>query len=473
MKRSELFFAAVLVPIDFFMLLLAGSLAYYLRVSPWILALRPAVFVLDLPFLEYLPLVVIVSIFIVGIFALQGLYAMQVTRRLYDEVIRIFTGVSMGVMAVIVYIFLSAELFQSRFILLAAYVFALGLVSLGRWAMRDIQIWLLRRGFGVHRVVLVGNGHLAGTLASIFLRKPYLGYRVVAAPATVNLEHLKFIRKKDGIDEVIKTDPTMSVEDNLLLLEFCDKYKIDFQYIPDLFETYAPHIRFRQIAGVPLMQLVRTPLDGWGRIAKRVMDIFGSLIGLVILSVLFLLTALFIRLDSPGSIFYRQKRVGRNTKMFYIYKFRTMYQEDCLGEKYGGKKAAQFEKDLRAKMNERSGPLFKMKDDPRITRIGRILRRTRIDELPQLFNVLRGEMSLLGPRPHLPKEVKNYDKHHYKLFTIKPGMSGMAQVNGNAGLPFEQEAKLDIGYIENWSLWLDIVLLLKTFKILFTDRNAV
>ncbi len=473
MKRSELFFAAILVPIDVFALLLAGALAYYLRMSSWVQAVRPAVFVLDLPFLEYFQLVVIVSAFIIGIFAIQGLYSIQVTRRLADELVRIFAGVSMGIMAVIIYIFLSAGLFQSRFILLAAYFFALCSVSFGRWAVRNIQVWLLRRGYGIHRVVLVGNGRFAEILADLFQRKPSLGYRVVATPTSVNWEHLNFIRKKQGIDEVIKTDPTLPEEDNLALLEFCDKYKIDYQYIPDLFETYAPHIRFQQIAGIPLMRLVRTPLDGWGRIAKRAMDIIGSIIGLGVLAILFLVVALAIKLDNPGPIFYRQRRVGRNMKMFYIYKFRTMCREFCTGDQYGGRQAAQFEKQLRAKMNERSGPLFKMKNDPRVTRVGRVLRHTRIDELPQLINVLRGEMSLLGPRPHLPKEVKSYSKHHYKLFTIKPGMSGMAQVNGNAGLPFEQEAKLDIGYIENWSLWLDIFLLLKTFRILFTDRNAV
>jgi len=158
---------------------------------------------------------------------------------------------------------------------------------------------------------------------------------------------------------------------------------------------------------------------------------------------------------------------------FDIYKFRSMYTKYSLGARYGGREADKYEENLREQANERTGPLFKMKNDPRVTRVGKVLRKSRIDELPQLINVLRGEMSLMGPRPHLPQEVERYSKHHNRLFTIKPGMSGMAQVNGSAGLPFEQEAKLDIGYIEDWSLWLDIVLLIKTFRILLTDRNAV
>lgn len=473
MKRSELFFAAILVPIDLAALMLAGASAYFLRMSQFIQERRPAVFVVDLPLQEYMQLTAVVAAVIVAIFAVNGLYAIRVTRRLYDEVMKIFAGISIGVMGVIVAIFLSAELFQSRFILLAAYVLAIIMVSVGRWGVREIQLWLLKQGFGIYRVALVGNGRFAGFLAEKFKRKSSLGYRVVAMLEKPDRPSLEEIYRQQGIDEVIKTDPTLPESDNLMLLEFCDQYKIDYKYIPDLYETYASHIRFRQIEGVPMMELMRTPLDGWGRVAKRVMDVAGAVVGLIVLSPVLLVTALLIKLDSAGSVFYRQTRVGRNQKAFVIFKFRTMWSRFCTGQRYGGEKADELEEHLRAGHNERSGPLFKMKNDPRITKVGRVLRKTRIDELPQLFNVLKGEMSLIGPRPHLPKEIARYEKRHNKLFTIKPGMTGMAQVHGNAGLPFEQEAKLDIGYIEDWSLKLDLLLLIKTIKILFTDRNAV
>ncbi|PIT97979.1 MAG: hypothetical protein COT71_03495, partial [Candidatus Andersenbacteria bacterium CG10_big_fil_rev_8_21_14_0_10_54_11] len=451
MKRSELVFGAALVPIDFIALLLAASAAYALRTSRYVQQLRPAVFELDLPFLEYLQLAVAVSGLIVIIFALQGLYSIQVTRRPLDEATRIFSGISMGMMAMIVMMFLQAELFQSRFILLAAYGLGVLFVACGRWLVHRLQVFLLRRGVGVHRVVLVGNGRFADQLAQVYAREPHLGFRVVATLPSVQREALERILRTRGIDEVIKTDQTLPAEDNLQLLDFCDTYKLTYRYVPDLFETYAANIRFTQVRGVPLMELQRTPLDGWGRIAKRVIDVAGSAAGLLVLSPLFLLAALLIRLDSPGPIFYRQTRVGRNTQPFEIFKFRSMKAEYCLGERYGGSAAAAYEETLRLKANERSGPLFKMRRDPRVTRFGRLLRKTRIDELPQLLNVFRGEMSLIGPRPHLPHEVALYSKHHHKLFTIKPGMTGMAQVQGNAGLSFEQEAKLDIGYIEDWS----------------------
>ena len=473
MKRSELFFCAALVPIDFIALVGAGAAAYYLRVSPFVQRVRPAVFTLDLPLIEYLPLLGIVAFSIVVIFALQGLYAMESTRRLRDELTRIFAGISMGMMGIITYTFLSAELFQSRFILLAAYLFALFFVSVGRWLVRRLQLVAMARGFGAHRVALVGNGRFGQQLSTILSSRPELGLRVVGMIDVVRWDALEHVYAQHGIDEIIQTDPTLPAEDNLVLLDFCDKYKLIYKYVPDLFETYAARVRLGAIGGVPLMELLRTPLDGWGRIVKRVMDVVGAGLGLAVLSPLLVVVAALIRLDTPGSIFYCQTRVGRGRKLFEMYKFRTMHAQYCTGEKYGGDAASQFELQLRGQLNERIGPLFKMKRDPRVTRVGRALRRTRIDELPQLINVWRGEMSLLGPRPHLPQEVARYAKHHSKLFTIKPGMSGMAQVHGNAGLPFEQEAKLDIGYIENWSLWQDIILLFKTFRILFTDRNAV
>lgn len=473
MKRSELFFGAILVPIDFVALLLASAAAYYLRLSNVAQGVRPAVFELDLPFPEYMQLSAIVSLVIIALFALHGLYAMRVTRKGLDEVTQIFSGISIGIMLVILYIFLSAEAFQSRFIIIIAYVFAFVFVSMGRMLVRQAQRILLRRGMGVHRVVLAGNGPFAEELARIFLRDRELGYVVVAQLDHITQDGLQQAYARHGIDEIIQTNPTLSDEDNLVLLDFSEQYKIEYRYVPNIFETHAINVRYRQIGRVPILELSRTPLDGWGRIAKRVIDIVGSLFGIIVLSPILLATAWAIKQNSRGPILYRQIRAGRNMVPFEILKFRSMYLEYCVGPRYGGLAAQQKYQELKGKANERTGPLFKMRNDPRITPVGRFIRKWRIDELPQLFNVLRGEMSLLGPRPHLPEEVAQYNKHHRKLFTIKPGMSGMAQVAGNAGLAFEEEAKLDIAYIENWSLWLDIMLLIKTIGIVFRDKNAI
>ncbi|HLC48809.1 MAG TPA: sugar transferase [Candidatus Andersenbacteria bacterium] len=473
MKRSELFFGALLVPIDFIALLSAAASAYFLRLSNVAQGLRPAVFAFDLPFAEYMQLASIVSFVIIFVFSLHGLYAMRVTRRALDEVTQIFSGISIGIMIIILYIFLRAELFQSRFIIITAYVLAFLFVSFGRMLVRQMQHALLRRGMGVHRVVLAGNGPFALELDSIFKRRLDLGYEVVGKADAISWDALQNIYNQYGIDEIIQTNPSLSDADNLILLDFSEQYKIDYRYVPNIFETHAINVRYRQIGIVPLLELSRTPLDGWGRIVKRVIDIGGALFGVVLLSPLLLITVYSIKRNSTGLVIYRQIRAGRNMIPFEIMKFRSMYSEFCVGPRYGGKQAEEKYKELKQNGNERTGPLFKMKKDPRVTSVGRVIRRLRIDELPQLFNVLRGEMSLVGPRPHLLEEIAQYDKYHRKLFAIKPGMSGMAQVAGNAGLSFEEEAKLDIAYIENWSLWLDIVIILKTIGILFRDKNAV
>ncbi|MDA1169208.1 MAG: sugar transferase [bacterium] len=473
MKRSELFFGALLVPIDFMALVFAAACAYFLRLSTVAQDVRPALFEVDLPFAEYMQTASVVSLVILFVFSLHGLYAMRVTRRALDEVTQIFSGISIGIMIIILFIFLRAELFQSRFIVITAYILAFLFVSFGRMLVRQLQHVLLRRGMGVHRVVLAGNGPFAIELDSIFSRRLELGYQVVGKADQISWDALQTIYNLHGIDEIIQTNPSLSDKDNLILLDFSEQYKIDYRYVPNIFETHAINVRYRQIGIVPLLELSRTPLDGWGRIVKRVIDVAGALFGIAMLSPLLMFTSYLIKRNSPGRVIYRQIRTGRNMVPFEIMKFRSMYSEFCVGPRYGGKQAEEKYKELKQTGNERVGPLFKMKKDPRITSIGRVIRRLRIDELPQLFNVLRGEMSLVGPRPHLPEEIAQYDKYHRKLFTIKPGMSGMAQVAGNAGLAFEEEAKLDIAYIENWSLWLDITLILKTIIILFRDKNAV
>ena len=200
----------------------------------------------------------------------------------------------------------------------------------------------------------------------------------------------------------------------------------------------------------------------WYFFAKRVLDVTGAVVGLTFAAPLFLMTAIAIKLNSSGPVFADTPiRVGKREKVFKMYKFRSMIDN------------ANLLKKEMIQLNERNdGPLFKMKNDPRVTRVGRFLRRARIDELPQLFNVLRGDMSLVGPRPHEPEEVAKYEKHHKKLLTIKSGMTGMAQVSGSSDLSFEEEVKLDTYYIENWSPALDIKILLKTAVILFKDRSA-
>ena len=245
------------------------------------------------------------------------------------------------------------------------------------------------------------------------------------------------------------------------LAEFCRDNRLHFLFAPTLFQTLTTNVTMDIIAGIPLIEVRHTALDGWGRVLKRTIDIVGSAMGMVVLSPLFAAVAVLVKMDSKGPVFVALPRISMG-KTFMLYKFRSMIDN------------AHALKGQLLDQNERkdAGPLFKMHNDPRITRIGRFLRRTRLDEFPQLYNALRGDISLVGPRPHEPEEVAQYEAHHKKLLVIKSGITGMAQISGASDLPFEEEVKLDTYYIENWSLFLDFKILLRTALTLFRDRSA-
>jgi exopolysaccharide biosynthesis polyprenyl glycosylphosphotransferase len=195
-------------------------------------------------------------------------------------------------------------------------------------------------------------------------------------------------------------------------------------------------------------------------LTKRVIDVLGSMIGIILLSPIFFVVAVLIKIDSKGSVIFSQTRIGKNGKEFKMYKFRSMVVN-----------AEELKKKLLAK-NEMSGPMFKMKDDPRITKIGKFIRKTSIDELPQLINVLKGEMSLVGPRPSLPKEVAQFEPWMMRRLDVKPGLTCYWQVSGRNNIDFDDWMRLDIKYVQDRSIKLDIKLIFKTFFVLFGDKNA-
>lgn len=468
MKKSELIFNALLVPIDFCMVVLAGILAYFLRFSGELAGLRPIVF--DLPFDRYLQIVIALApIFIIS-FALAGLYNMRSVRKFWREIPQIAMGVSASFMFIIFVAFMQREMFSSRFIFFAAWLLAIITVVFGRFIIRVIQGWAASSGkFGFYRLVLIGKNGIVKTIQQEVKSNNILGYKIIRKLKDVQIKELERIFKDPGIDEIILCSSDLQKEKVQELLDFCQEKHLDFKFVPDMFQAQAALFEMRTISNVTLIEVKRTPLDGWGKIIKRTIDIIASLLGLIILALPFLFLAIIIKLDSAGPVFEKLERVGKR-KRFGLYKFRSMIK-NARDLKYDqeGNLNSEF-----IKLNQRGeGPLFKMKNDPRVTRVGRIIRKTRLDEFPQLINVLKGEISLVGPRPHEPEEVARYEKRHRKLFTIKPGMTGLAQISGSSDLDFEREAKLDIYYIENWSLFLDLIILVKTFLIIIRgDKSA-
>lgn len=315
---------------------------------------------------------------------------------------------------------------------------------------------------GVHHIVVIGEDRITKKIIKEIKENPDLGYRILKHFSELKINEIKnfILNSNIQVDEVVVASYRYERDEIVEILEFCDEQRIGFKFVPNLFQSLTTNVEMNTFDGIPLIEIKKTPLDGWGKIIKRSVDFIGSLFGLIILSPFFLFFSLLIKLDSAGPVLVRLKRISQREE-FDLYKFRSMV-----------KNAEEMKGDL-LQYNERNdGPLFKMKNDPRITKLGRLLRKYRIDEFPQLINVLRGEISLVGPRPHQPDEIAQYEKHHKKVLLIKPGITGMAQISGSSDLPFEEEVKLDTYYIENWSLSKDIYILLKTLIVIFKDRSA-
>jgi exopolysaccharide biosynthesis polyprenyl glycosylphosphotransferase len=230
--------------------------------------------------------------------------------------------------------------------------------------------------------------------------------------------------------------------------------------VPDLFELRLSHVDLGTVAGIPWVRLNENAIAGWNQVLKRAMDVVLSAWLLLCSAPLFLVLAILIKLDSPGPVYFRQVRLGKGGAPFTCYKFRSM------------RDGADGEVQLLETLNEADGPLFKIRADPRLTRIGRFLRRTSLDELPQLLNAFRGEMSLVGPRPPIPSEVERYEDWHRRRLEVVPGMTGMWQVSGRSQLSFDEMVMLDLYYIENWSLTLDLQILARTIPAVFRASGA-
>lgn len=459
MKKSELVFTAILVPLDYLLVFLAALSAYSLRFG-YVATLRPVIF--EMPFRDYLGFSAIASIIFILLFALSGLYGVRGPRRITHEVSRIFIASSAAIMTAVVVIFFKGEYFSSRFIVLAAWFFAVIYVSSGRVFIRLLQRFFLRFGVGTHRVILIGGDDaITKLLTKVFSKHPGFGYRIVKRVHRfddASVREIDALVETRSADEIIVADPDIDRADLARILGYAESHHLTFRYSADILTTHAKNIEIGTIAGIPIVEIKGTRLDGWGRIYKRFFDIVGSLILIVLASPIMLAVAAAIVIDSKGPVLFRKlddgsplMRVGEHNEKFRYFKFRSMKP---------GTDRLRYEE--LAHLDTRSGPLIKIKDDPRVTRVGRFIRKFSIDELPELFLVLKGKMSMVGPRPHLPEEVEKYKDHQRRVLTIKPGMTGLAQVSGRSDLSFDEEVNLDVYYIENWSPWLDLAILIRT-----------
>lgn len=473
MKKSELIFNLVSIPVDAISLGIAGVVSFNLRQHS-LDFVGPILYHLDLNQFVLLMYKVIPALLL--IFAFLGLYNLKGTRKFIKEFGRIMVGTSLGLLLVILLFFFNQSIFPSRFIILATWGFGIVMVVLGRVILKIIQIELFKQGVGLHRVVIISGGSQdAGVIEQVFKNKAH-GYQVVADFKYDKnlLQYLEDYHAQNKMDEILQGNPSLPDEDNLKLVQFARNKGLKFSFVPNLFEVQRNIIETDQLNGVPVISLKNTPLDGWGKVAKRILDFLLTFICLVIASPLYLIIAILIRLDSKGKAIYSATR-GGSGKDFKFYKFRTMHSHLSVGDEYGGEEAEKVRKQLWEKNDRggKDGPFLKIKHDPRVTSIGRFLRKSKLDELPQVWNVLRGDMSLIGPRAHVLDEVNRYRNRYFRMFSVKPGITGLSQIAQLTwpDLPFEEEIRLNTYYIENWSLWLDVKILVKTFWLLLFAKK--
>lgn len=466
MKKSKLFFEILRLPVDFLATVAAFLVAYRIRpITDLIPGVQYNFFPEQLPpFDEFIKFSLWATVFLLILFMFNSLYSIKTVERFGKTFLRIGFLVSAWLMFIIAYYFLVVhELFFSRIALAHIWLFTIVFVTTGRILILLIQELLYRFGIGQTRVLFIGVNSFADRCYNVLhhdqrykvlgaLAEEHTSRKKGALKIIGTVDQLESMVDKYGVEEIIQAEPSFETLSNADILSFCRAHQIQYYFIPEVLRLQSVNVEMEMIDDVPVISLKQTPLEGWGQVYKRIFDIVFSLLLIQLLIPIWIIVPILIKLDSPGPAFYRSKRKHKD-RVFDIFKFRSMIVN------------ADAKKAELLAQNERKGPLFKIKEDPRVTRLGRFLRKTSIDELPQLFNVLLGTLSLVGPRPHLPEEVEKYEQHHHKVFTIKPGVTGLAQISGRSNLDFEDEVKLDFYYIENWSMLLDLKIILKSIGV--------
>lgn len=455
MRRLELFFFVARVPLDFIAIAAAALSAYFLRFGTVFADWRPATQIIS--FNNYLIVSLLISAAWIGILALSGIYGTSRLKFL-NEIFKIIVSLSTGFAAVIFFLFFKREFFASRFILLAGWLLAIVFVVLLHLLMRSVRKYFYRRGIGLRRAALIGSGRTAEILFNSFKLHPELGVAIAFNFAQISDDG--FVGE---IDEIIYADEKWNAEVFSRIARLAEDRHLSLKYAADFWSGPRSSVDITALFGIPLVELKKTPLEGWPRVVKRIFDIIVSTFFLILLSPFLLLIALAVKLGSEGPVIFKNPRVGQYGKIFNTLKFRTMKAEFCIGPQFtNSEETLRYEAELIGKQGIKDGPVYKIKNDPRVTVFGRFLRAASLDELPQLWNVLRGEMSLVGPRPHQEREVEKYAPEARRVFLIKPGITGLAQISGRSDLSFEEESRLDIYYMEHWRLSLDLVILFKT-----------
>jgi exopolysaccharide biosynthesis polyprenyl glycosylphosphotransferase len=464
---------------DQILVFIAFALAYWMRYHvvwpPMFRTIFPPVEAANqVEFNAFVPVTFLLMFVLVALFETKGLYRLHRGTGLINHAGIIGSSMLTGIALLIVVVFLYRPFYYSRMIIPLAGGNAVVLLLLWRALLLTIRRWRWSRGIGLEHVLVVGGNGLSRQVMDGIAAQPQLGYRLVgylndnpqSNSSQTRYSHL------GGVDQLGRVVTTSTIHRVILALPFwehrrlpelvqaCRNLNVEFHIAPDLYELSFDRVDIHQISGVPLIGLKELNLRGWNVVLKRGIDVALVVLTMPFVVPLALIIGLLIRLDTPGAALFRQVRVGKHGKQFTCYKFRTMVHD------------AEKRKAELVALNEADGPLFKMRHDPRITRIGRWLRRSSLDELPQLWNVLCGDMSLVGPRPALPDEVAQYSPTHRRRLEVTPGLTGLWQVLGRSDTSFDEMVRLDIYYAENWSVSMDLSILLRTIPVVLLGRGA-
>ena len=470
------FYSLILVLIDTFVLLGAFTIAYIARVQ-----YDPRPLINNIHAYDYLRAFILIIPFWILVFAVLGLYQASTYNRRLVEYAKVAIGTFIGILLVIGWQYVSGDnILPARLVALYGLVAAFVLIIIEREAFRFIRSLMFRYGRGVSRVLLIGTSDVTSDIARNLADTVKSGYEVVAiagpkkvVPDELAVYHYSVLEralndiKINNITAIIQTDLYDSSERNQKILGAAQTHHINYSFIPGEAEFYSGKNTIDVFLGYPMISVHQTPLIGWGAIAKRIFDFIVSLILVIVLSPVLLAIYLIKKIVDRGPAFYISKRLSRFSEPINLIKFRSM------NPKYGSCDAAEdFRKMGRNDLALEYEKNRKVDNDPRITKFGKFLRATSLDELPQIFNVLRGDLSLVGPRPILPQETKLAHGRTALLHSVKSGVTGMWQVSGRSALSFDERIELELFYAQNWTFWLDIKILFKTVGVVIRKTGA-
>lgn len=428
-------------------------------------------------FADYWPIQILFTLALLAFFWLDGVYALRRTPSWLDQIWTIIGSVIKAVFIVWVAIFIYGPAVYSRLLIVEAGAAVIVLLGVSRAVRNGLEARQRAQGIGVANVLIVGAGELGRAVMRTLFARPELGYRCVGFVdddpfrghtdigrfhALGEVSALPELLKRYEIDEVVITLPWSAQPKILELVDVCKYRSVPARVVPSLLQINLSKLDVNDFGGIPMLS-PRDSYNGLGtlsQVIKRGVDIALGSLFLALSVPIIAVAALAVRLESPGPAIFSQLRAGKNGKPFKVYKLRSMHKD------------ADKEKDQLMEQNEADGPMFKIKDDPRRTKVGRIIRKLSIDELPQFWNVLRGDMSIVGPRPALLIEVAAYNDWHRERLRVKPGITGLWQISGRSELSFDEMCLLDVYYIENWSPSLDFKIMLQTVPYVLSGRGA-